>query len=78
MVLTIALLTISMEPTPGGGGGGAFPVISHIGMRRPNGYGFWAVFTLKTGIHVDFAHFDLELGMVSRRSYGCESMCSSF
>ena len=33
------------------GWGGGTGIISHIGMCPPKGYGFWASFGLKTGIH---------------------------
>ena len=42
-------------------GGGGLPYISHVGKRRPKGYGlgpFWSESGYK------FAHFGLELGMV--------------
>ena len=47
--------------------------ISHGGMYRPKGYAF-APFGLKTGI--DFAHFDLESGMVFEGTTGVyERIC---
>ena len=49
-------------------GGGVIPYISHIRMYRPKGYGFWAFFCLKTGIHI--THFGLESGMVFEGTTG--------
>ena len=45
---------------------GLLPYISHIGMCRPKGYGFFHRFGLKVGI--DFAHSGLELGIVFKRA----------
>ena len=47
----------------GGGWGGVLPYISYIGMSRPKGYGF-EPFWFEMGI--DFDHYDLKSGMVSR------------
>ena len=49
-------------------GGRLLPYISHIGTCRPKGLGFLGRFGLKRG--VDFAHFDLELGMVFKGTTG--------
>ena len=50
-------------PCPvGGAGGGVLPYIWLIGMCRPKGYGFCAVYGLKAG--VDFTSFGLNSGMV--------------
>ena len=49
-------------------GPGVLSYISHIDMCRPKGYGFWAFFGLKTGIH--FTYFGLESGMVLERNTG--------
>ena len=43
--------------------------MSHIGVRSPQRVGFLRCFGLKTGI--DFAHFGLESGIVSRKLRAC-------
>ena len=43
--------------------------MSHIGERPPQRLGFLRCFGLKTGI--DFAHFGLESGIVSRKLRAC-------
>ena len=49
-------------------GGGVLPYISHIGMCRPKGYGFWGLLGLKTDIH--FAHLGLDSSMVFEGTTG--------
>ena len=56
--------SVKLSPLPPG----VLPYISHIGMCRPKGLGFLGRFRLKTG--VDFAHFDLESGMVFKGTTG--------
>ena len=60
---------ISDIPGGGGGGWGVLPYISHIGMCCPVGWGFCAVFGLKTGL-IHFAHFGLESGVVFEGTTG--------
>ena len=52
----------NLSPVWGGRGGGVLPYISHIGMCRPKGYGFWGLLGLKTDIH--FTHLGLDSSMV--------------
>ena len=53
----------------GGGGGGVFPFIGHIGMCRPHRIGFLHCFDLKR-VYTVLAHFGLELGMVFEGTTG--------
>ena len=50
-------------------GGYVLPYISHVDMCRPNEYGFFSLFCLKTGI--DFAHLVSNRVWFSRELLEC-------